>query len=67
MNHDDQLQSLYNEIKRIEELRHEDNMFYQVALNISGIRKECEERALKIITRNGYLKALKISRDTASK
>ena len=48
--------------RRIQKTAGDDKMFFMVALNLTGKRDKLEEKAAKIINKNGYLKALKISK-----
>ena len=53
---------MYLQCKDAENNSIDDNHYYQVALNLSGKREELEERAVKLIDKVGYIKALKQSR-----
>ena len=47
---------------RIKKLKEDDNKFFTIALNLSGMRDGLEAMATDLISNHGYLHALKLSK-----
>ena len=57
MDHADEIQAIKNLYEIKLETARGDIRFYQIALNVTGLRKEAEEKAAELIKKRGALSA----------